>query len=132
MRGQLNLLVDTHILIWALGRTEALSSKASEMLQSVDNQVWVSAVSLWEIVIKVQTGKLKVPDHFEQAIQKQGFQLLPFSPEHALAVTNLPLYHRDPFDRALLAQAAHENFKFLTADRVLSTYKDQVDLVLMT
>jgi len=101
------------------------------MIQSPDNQVWVSAISLWEIVVKAQFGKLEAPNDLIPAISAQDMQILSFSAAHASAVAGLPMHHRDPFDRALVAQALCEGLRFLTADKAIEAYKDETEIVLI-
>ena len=125
----MNLLIDTHILLWSLNEPERLSDACREALESPENQVWVSAISVWEIWIKAQIGKLRSPQGLAEAIAAQGMQSLPFTMAHADEVSTLPMHHRDPFDRALLAQAAKENLRFVTADTFLAKYADRVDFL---
>ena len=127
----MNLLLDTHIVIWTLGGFDRLSETTVKLIESPNNQVFVSSVSLWEIVTKVQIGKLTIPGGFLDSIRSQGFEILDFSERHAIQILKLPLHHRDPFDRALLAQASHEKFKFVTVDSALEQYRDDVDLLMM-
>lgn len=131
MRGELNLLVDTHILLWTLNEPSRLSQACREALEMSDNQVWVSSISLWEIWTKEKLGKLKVPPGIVPAIASQQMQILKFSAEHAFAAANLPLHHRDPFDRALLAQASVEKLRFVTADKALRLYEPKISLLFM-
>jgi PIN domain nuclease of toxin-antitoxin system len=125
----LNLLLDTQIVVWSLNEPERLSKTAQEALISPSNQIWVSAISIWEMVIKTQIGKLRMPENVIRGIEKQRFGLLSFTAEHGLQVTNLPLHHSDPFDRALLAQAATEDLKLVTADDGLGKYAGVVKLL---
>ena len=124
----MNLLVDTHILLWSLGQPQKLPVHCRIALSDPGNQVWVSAVSVWEIVIKAQRGKLQVPKDWAVGIKEQDFQILPFEAQHALAVSSLPLHHQDPFDRALLAQAGSEKLRLVTADVDMKRYRDEIDL----
>ena len=100
-------------------------------MESPKNDVYVSSISIWEVIIKSQIGKLTIPKKFEISIDAQGFTLLEFKSEHSFEILNLPLHHRDPFDRALLAQARAENFVLLTSDLQLTKYKDQVKIRMM-
>ena len=93
----------------------------------MQTDVFVSAVSIWEIAIKSRIGRLEGdPNEFVDAIEKSGFQELAIVARHAAMVHALPLYHRDPFDRLLVAQALSEPLRLLTADRVLSQYSEMV------
>jgi PIN domain nuclease of toxin-antitoxin system len=87
-------------------------------------------MSVWEVAVKAQIGKLRPPEDWLKAVATQDFQILPFGYQHALAVFDLPLIHKDPFDRALLAQAKAEGFTLVTADAILSQYLDNVRLLM--
>lgn len=119
----MRLLLDTHVVLWALADSPRLSSTARDMLADPDNECWVSSASAWEIAIKVAIGKhrLGVPlDAIEDAIGDAGFHKLDVTMRHALAVGRIDTPHADPFDRLLLAQCEVETLRLLTADRVLS------------
>jgi len=125
----LNLLIDTHILVWSLSDPGRLAPICREALESPRNQIWVSSISVWEIFVKAKIGKLRVPQGLVEAIVSQGMQCLPFTAEHATEVAKLPLHHHDPFDRALLAQASKEKLRFVTTDGALRQYAKHVDLL---
>lgn len=116
------LLVDTHTLLWWLSDDPALSSAAREAIAEPANELLVSAVSLWEMAIKRSLGKLRVPDDLPAQILGQGFGWLPVTAEHAWAVRDLPLHHRDPFDRLLVAQSVLERTPIITADPSFGAY----------
>ena len=97
-----------------------------DALTSEDSVVLVSAVSIWEMRIKQALGKLKVTSALLEAIQEQGFDLLPITPVHADSLKDLPMHHRDPFDRLLVAQALLEKLTVVTTDAVFSKYGVQV------
>jgi len=121
-----NLLLDTHVFIWAADDDPKLSANAWSMIEEA-NAVYVSSASIWEATIKYQLGKLKVaPDRLLEAVAGSGFLELPISSRHAAAVAHLPLIHRDPFDRLLIAQAISEPLHFLTADDSLPQYSELV------
>lgn len=105
----MRLLLDTHVCLWALSAPERLTALATEAVSNPDNEVLVSAVSAWEVAIKQSLGKLELPGPAEKwlpgAVARSGFEWLPVTPEDALHVRTLPWYHRDPFDRLLIAQA---------------------------
>ena len=111
------LLVDTHVLLWWLADDAALSSDARELLKDPNNELLVSAASLWEIAIKRALGKLSAPEDLPELISAQGFGWLPVTSAHAWKVSDLPAHHRDPFDRLLIAQATVEQLEIITADR---------------
>lgn len=126
----MRLLLDTHILLWCLVDDAALSPQARMQITDPANQIFMSSISLWEIAIKVQLGKLKGDvREIRTAALASGFQPLPFSLDHAVAVAQLPGHHRDPFDRALIAQAQYEPLYLLTHDHVLLAYGTTVILI---
>lgn len=125
----MRLLIDTQIFIWVVIDSKNLSSQARQILLDAA-AVFVSAASVWEIAIKVRLGKLEGDPHtFAAAISQSGFHELPISARHAARVYELPLYHRDPFDRLLIAQALSEPLRLLTADSVLCKYSELVTMV---
>ena len=119
----MNLLLDTHTLLWWLDDYPSLSKKARMNISDGRNSVFVSAAVIWEIEIKKALGKLEIPSNFRQALAQQAFEMLPVTVEHAHAVGNLPAYHRDPFDRMLIAQAQVEGFTVVTRDTTFGRYK---------
>jgi PIN domain nuclease of toxin-antitoxin system len=116
------LLLDTHALIWSVGDSAELARTARAGIVDPANTVVVSVVSLWEAAIKEATGKLVLREDLGGAAVERGFDVLPVWPEHARAIRDLPLHHRDPFDRMLVAQARHEGLTLVTADRRLEAY----------
>ncbi|MFH2045265.1 MAG: type II toxin-antitoxin system VapC family toxin [Pseudomonadota bacterium] len=122
----MQLLLDTQIFIWPVMDSKKLGTEARQIILNAV-KVFVSAASVWEIAIKTKIGKLEgEPKEFAAAIAKSGFSELPISAYHATMVYELPLYHRDPFDRMLIAQALAEPLRILTADRMLSQYSELV------
>lgn len=90
----------------------------------------ISSASIWEIVIKTRTGKLEIKlENYESEIEKEGFLPLPITIKHASAIASLPDYHRDPFDRILIAQSITEPLLFLTADKALASYSSLIHIV---
>ena len=123
------ILLDTHISVWLLDGDSRLSSAARARVAR-EKDVFVSAISLWEVAIKVSTGRFSVNiEQMVDSIAKAGFYALPMAFQHAMALTSLPPIHRDPFDRMLVAQSLSESLVLLTADRVLSRYPANVELV---
>lgn len=118
----MRLLLDSHVLLWWFDGGELLGETARAAIGDVDNEAVVSAATLWELLIKQSLGKLVVDVDLREHAVEQGFQELPVSGRHALAVRDLPRHHRDPFDRMLVAQAGVEGLTLVTADRVLSAY----------
>lgn len=117
----MRLLIDTHVLLWSLAAPERLGADLVRMLDESD--VFVSAASLWEIGIKAALGKLDArPREVLAAIEPAGFALLDVRAVHAVGVGDLPMHHRDPFDRLLISQALAESMEFATFDDALVAY----------
>ena len=114
-------LVDTQIVLWALAGHRRLPREARRLLR--DHDAIVSAASIWEIAIKVSIGRLDAdPAAVQLALEPSGFEELAITGAHAAAVALLPLHHRDPFDRLLVAQSLAEQLVLLTADTQLAAY----------
>jgi PIN domain nuclease of toxin-antitoxin system len=125
----MNLLLDTHVALWAITDSPRLSGKARELILAPRAVVWVSVVSLWEIGIKHSLGRGDMPVSAEQALgyfRQAGYRLLSIEPEHAVAVEQLPLHHQDPFDRLLVAQALTEPLRLLTHDAQVVRYSETI------
>lgn len=118
----MQLLLDTHALLWWLADMPELGSKARQHVAQPDNRVWVSAASVWEIEIKRALGKLHAPDDLKTAIDACAFEPLPITFDHAIEAARLPPHHHDPFDRMLIAQAAQEQLVIVTRDSVFASY----------
>lgn len=119
----MKVLLDSHVLVWALTGNPRLSARALDILADTENECWVSSASIWEITIKISLGKDQMNvslDQLEAAIVEAGFRSLDISMQHALAVARIKTPHTDPFDRLLLAQCEIETLRLLTADRVLT------------
>jgi PIN domain nuclease of toxin-antitoxin system len=124
------LLIDTHILLWWLNEDPLMPARADALLFDPSNQVFVSAICIWEISIKTAIGKLEADvQELLATIPKSGFLPLPFTLEHAAAVHGLPDLHKDPFDRALVAQARLEPMHLVTHDDLIAAYGGTVILV---
>ena len=118
----MRLLLDTHVLLWALTDDSSLTAAARAAIVDGRNRVVVSAVSAWEITIKRSLGKLRAPADLAEEVAAHRFTPLAVSLEHALAVGALPDLHRDPFDRLLVAQAGVEGLTIVTRDRAIARY----------
>lgn len=118
----MRLLLDTNAFIWALDDLEKLAPSARSLLLDEGNDLLVSIASLWEIATKVAAGKLTAGLDWESYLPKMGATLLPIEMAHAREVSRLPLLHRDPFDRMLIAQAKIENLTIVTRDRRFAEY----------
>jgi PIN domain nuclease of toxin-antitoxin system len=125
----LNLLLDTHIALWAIADSPRLSQQARQLIEAPTNQLWVSAASIWEIAIKHSLGRGDMPVSSENALRyflDSGYQILPIEAQHAVAVENLPGHHQDPFDRILVAQAMTEPMRLMTHDPIVALYSDTI------
>ncbi len=121
----MKLLLDTHLLIWSAWTPRRISSAARSLISSTDNELIFSAASLWEIAIKqaLEKGDFEVDARvLRRSLLDNGYSELPVSGDHAVAVRSLPLIHKDPFDRILVAQATVEGITLLTADPIVARY----------
>lgn len=118
----MNLLLDTHVVLWWLGDSPKLSPRHRELIHDTDRRVLVSSVSVAEISIKVSLGKLTAPRGVAEAVARSGFETLAFDASHAEELRELPWHHRDPFDRMLIAQARVERLMLLTVDERIARY----------
>ncbi len=118
----MNILLDTHVLIWTLENNQKLSESARNCICDGSNMVFVSAASVWEISIKKAMGKLQSPDTLNEEIKLHRFTPLDMNFEHAQLAGELPDIHRDPFDRMLIAQAITEKLTLITKDRLIAKY----------
>jgi PIN domain nuclease of toxin-antitoxin system len=121
-----NLLLDTHALLWHYLDDPQLSATARAAIADPANQILVSAASPWEIAIKLSTGKytlhVSFPAFVQESIFDNGFIILPIQPRHTAELIALPYHHRDPFDRVIIAQAIAENMSVLSIDPILDRY----------
>ncbi|MBA4786404.1 MAG: type II toxin-antitoxin system VapC family toxin [Brevundimonas sp.] len=125
----MNILLDTHLLVWTATRPERLSARARSFLEDSRNLLFFSAVSIWEIGIKRRLERLDFqldPERLRNQLLANGYNEIDFTSLHGLAVQALPLLHRDPFDRALIAQARCEDLVLMTADRDITLYQEAI------
>ncbi len=125
----MKLLLDTHLLLWAAGGSDRLPVDASTMIRNVENELFFSAASLWEIAIKSGLGRddFKVNTRLlRRGLLDNDYGELPISSEHAVAIDSLPPIHKDPFDRILVAQAMVEGITLLTSDPLVAQYPGPV------
>jgi PIN domain nuclease of toxin-antitoxin system len=115
------LLLDTNILIWRMSGGRKLHARTAERLRGAE-EVLVSVVSFVELGVKMSTGKLRLPVDVRRHVLESGARILGLSPEHGLALAELPPHHRDPFDRLLISQALSEGLTILTADHGFQRY----------
>ena len=128
----MRLLLDTHVLIWALTNPSRLDEATRGALEDTDNEVFFSAASIWEIAIKARLGRVDFghkPSEVTQAARATGFVELPVRADAAAIVETLPPRHRDPFDRLLVAQATAGPLQLLTSDPLLKPYSELVTLM---
>jgi PIN domain nuclease of toxin-antitoxin system len=121
----MNLLIDSHTLLWWLGATDKVSSEAFDALKNAGNRVYVSAAVAWELAIKVNLGKLNARElvsDLPRVLFEKGFRRLAISMGHALRAGALPRHHRDPFDRMLIAQSQALGFPIVSADVTFDRY----------
>jgi PIN domain nuclease of toxin-antitoxin system len=124
----MHCLLDTHTLIWFLENDKRLSKKAKKTIESQDNIPFISIVSLWEIAIKLNLGKLEISVTIDDIIDeanKMGIAILPITVEAVKLVQFMPLHHRDPFDRLLIAQAEANGLTIITDDSMFDNYTIQ-------
>lgn len=125
----MNVLLDTHVALWAITDHPSLSLKARDLIQSPTAVVWISAASIWEIAIKHSLGRGDMPVSGHEAVsyfEESGYRFLAIEPEHAVFVEQLPAHHQDPFDRILVAQALVEPMRLITHDPLVGRYSDTI------
>lgn len=128
----MNLLLDTHILLWAAAGSNKLSAQAVEMINEPTNRLYFSAASIWEVVIKnsLQREDFRADPHLlRRGLVDNGYAELAITASHTLGVAHLPPIHKDPFDRLLVAQAEAEGFLLLTADALVAQYQGPIRLI---
>jgi PIN domain nuclease of toxin-antitoxin system len=128
----MKLLLDTHLLLWAAGEPRRLSKAARALIDNPDNELLFSAASLWEVAIKRGLGRkdFKVDTRLlRRGLLDNGYRELPILSDHVVATESLPLIHRDPFDRILVAQATVEGITLLTIDSLVSQYPGPIRTV---
>ena len=125
----MKVLLDTHVFLWWITDSDFLSEQAYRIISDEKNKIFFSAGSGWEIAIKANLGKIRLPDSpvsfITQQLKINSFQPLPINLNHALHVYNLPMHHRDPFDRILVAQSQLEDLPILTSDPLIVSYEVQ-------
>ena len=119
----MRVLLDTAVVIYAVESPEKLSRRAASALRNLDNALELSAVSVTEIAIKAASGKLEFPAAvLRKAVDDLGIRIVPYTSDHAFRLFELPLHHRDPFDRQIIAQALSEDIAIITPDREFGRY----------
>ena len=125
----MNLLLDTHVALWAITDSPKLPQNARDMIQSPKTTVWISAARIWEIAIKHALGRGGMPVSSQDAVRyfgESGYRFLAVEAEHAAAVEELAAHHQDPFDRILVAQALVEPMRLMTHDSLVALYSDTI------
>jgi len=118
-------LLDTHTALWFFGGNVAMSSVADGIIRDRTNHIYLSVISAWELTIKIGIGKLRFPgdaEGFLQIAQRNDITILPIDAAHLTVLKDLPMIHRDPFDRLLIATALAENMTLITADENIAQY----------
>lgn len=124
----MGLLLDTHIVLWWLADDATLDPAVKSRLD-VEAEVFVSSATVWEVGIKQALGKLAGDQDLAERVRDSGFAILPITADDAIAAAKLPLHHRDPFDRMLIAQAAGERLTVMTRDRQFAAYGVPIEFV---
>ena len=131
----MNYLIDTHILLWAIFQKEKINKEVIDILENPSNIIWVSQISIFEIVIKIKLGKIPdFPLHVENLIniiKEMGFNIFPIKNEHFSEFQRFPFdeNHRDPFDRLIIAATSFEKFTLISNDSKFIFYKDSINLI---
>jgi len=124
----MRVLIDTHVLLWGIQDEARVSRRVRALLPAAD--VWISVASLWEIITKVQIGKLVLPapvgDYLAQKLKMNGVSVLALNFDHVRRLEEVPLHHRDPFDRILIAQSLEEKLPLVSADPHFEKYPIQL------
>ena len=121
----MDILVDTHIFLWLAVSPQKISKKNLKILQDRKNRLYLSAMSIAELMIKQSIGQIDIPFDVLEACERMGLELLDFDALSALKLANLPMHHKDPFDRMLIAQAITRTLTFCTVDRKIQNYVDE-------
>ena len=123
----MNILLDTNVFLWILSDDRRLSDSAREVFLSPENRIWFSIAGLWEVFIKLRLGKLQLETSDPQAfftaqLHENSVRILGITVEHVAGTLKLPMIHKDPFDRLIVAQSLHEKMPVLSSDAVFSEY----------
>ena len=118
----MNIIIDTHVFLWALSDPTKLSERHLAELETPANVIWLSSVSITEIMIKASIGKLRVDFDPIAIAEQSGFELLDYSASDALPLKELPFHHRDPFDRMLISQSLSRGYRVMTEDSKFASY----------
>ncbi len=122
----MRILIDTHILLWALHAPEKLSEKQIRALENSANQIFVSSISIAELMIKCSIGRLQIDGDLLDFVQQLGFEYLDYNAQSAMGLKDLPFIHKDPFDRMLITQANYHHCILMSNDEVIQRYDCKV------
>ena len=122
----MNIIIDTHIFLWALSEPLKINDKKRSMLEDLSNTIYVSAISIAELMLKASIEKLKIDFNPVTLARESGFSLLDFSADAALLLKELPFHHKDPFDRMLIAQSLANGYPIMTEDPKIALYECRV------
>ena len=118
----MKIIIDTHIFLWAISEPEKLSKKKKKAIKTLANTIYVSSVTITELMIKASIGKLQIDFDPIMIAKESGFEILDFSGEDALALQKMPFHHKDPFDRMLISQAINRKFYLMSDDNKFTAY----------
>ena len=118
----MNIIIDTHIFLWLLGDVNKISSKHFKYIENNDNNIYLSSISIAEIMIKNSIGNLDVEYNFVDILNEMGIKVLDFNGQSALLLGSLPFHHKDPFDRMIISQAINEKYKIISVDKKFKFY----------
>jgi len=118
----MKIIIDTHIFLWAISSDPKLSKKHIQSLETLSNTIYVSSISISELMIKSSIGKLQIDFDPIKIAKDSGFELLDYSVRDSMHLKTLPFHHKDPFDRMLISQAMNRNFKIMTKDSKFALY----------
>lgn len=118
----MNIIIDTHIFLWALSSPDKINPEKRKQIESATNTIYVSSISIVELIIKSSIGKLPLDFDPVSAAEESGFEILDYSGNDAMALKNIPLHHKDPFDRMLIAQSKSRSYPIMTEDSKFSLY----------
>lgn len=119
-------LLDTHSLLWTIFEPDKLSAETQEIILNQNNIICVSLISLWEISIKQNIGRLDIPEEFFEVVSQGGFEMLSLTTSQIEQYRTLPLHHRDPFDRMLIIQARQQKLIFITRNSEINKYDVEI------
>lgn len=118
----MKIIIDTHIFLWAVSEPDKLDRRKRAALETATNTIYVSSISIVELMIKSSLGKLQVNFDPVDVVEQSGFELLDFSAQDAMQLKQMPFHHKDPFDRMLIAQGNARGFALMTDDQKFSLY----------